>query len=241
MGRKLAITLQAVQIFVFLLGRLLDDMTWYDVGVPNEVDVFEGISVVCMGLCVGIQILRKHHVEGMWKILFVRSQFKFIIVWALAITILILFYNVFGCQRELPPAEENYFYIQYTGCCLNMTQIMLTTLNFSLICNTRAETAELVVYELVLFGEIIYEGNLILLFISNLVDKPKDYSILLISIMIANQVLIMDLIFRAAYEDREREQEAERKHLKKYKIAKLRNNNQLAPNIELTTAFHSDR
>lgn len=83
---------------------------------------------------------------------------------------------------------------------------MLTTLNYSLICNTRAERGELVVYEMVLFGEIIYEGNLILLFISNLHEKPKDYSILLISIMIANQVLIMDLIFRAAYEDREREE-----------------------------------
>lgn len=66
----------------------------------------------------------------------------------------------------------------------------------------------MIVYEMVLFGEIIYEGNLILLFISNLQEKPKDYSILLISIMIANQVLIMDLVFRAAYEDREREEEA---------------------------------
>lgn len=111
MGRKLAIAIQIVQIGVFLLGRLLDDMTWYDVGVPNEVDVFEGISVVCMILCVAIQIYRKHHVPGMWKILFVRSQFKFIIVWALAITISILFFNIFGCQKELPPGEEGYFYI----------------------------------------------------------------------------------------------------------------------------------
>lgn len=105
MGRKLAIALQTVQISIFLLGRLLDDMTWYDVGVPNEVDVFEGISVACMILCVGIQVFRKHHVAGMWKILFVRSQFKFIIVWALAITICILFFNIFGCQQHLPPEE----------------------------------------------------------------------------------------------------------------------------------------
>lgn len=49
-----------------------------------------------------------------------------------------------------------------------------------------------------------------LLFISKLVEKPKDYSILLISIIIANQVLMMDLIFRAAYEDREREELAEK-------------------------------
>jgi hypothetical protein len=35
MGRKLAITLQAVQIGLFLLGRVLDDLTWYDINVPN--------------------------------------------------------------------------------------------------------------------------------------------------------------------------------------------------------------
>jgi predicted branched-subunit amino acid permease len=84
--------------------------------------------------------------------------------------------------------------------------MLLTNLNFSLICNTRATTPELILYELILFAEIIYEGNLTLLFIGNLEGKPKDYSILLISIMIANQVLIMDLVFRAAYEDREREE-----------------------------------
>ena len=202
MGRKLDITLQTVQIALFLMGRILDDLTWYDIGVPNEVDVFEGISVVCMILCVLIQIYRKHNVVGMWKILFVRSQFKFIIVWSLTITIVILFFNIFGCQKELPHDEQTYFYIQYTGCCLNVTQIALTILNYSLICNTRAERGELVVYEMVLFGEIIFEGNLILIFITSLTEKPKDYSILLISIMIANQVLMMDLVFRAAYEDR---------------------------------------
>jgi hypothetical protein len=242
MGRKLVIALQGLQIAMFLTGRILDDLTWYDVGVTNEVEVFEGISVVVMILCVLIQIYRKHTVPGMWKILFVRSQFKFIIVWALTITISILFFNIFGCLRHLPPEEETYFYINYTGCCINVAQIFLTILNYSLICNTRAERAELVVYELVLFGEIIYEGNLILIFIRGLAEKPKDYSILFISILIANQVLIMDLIFRAAYEDREREQEAEKEHLLKYKIRKVRNTvDPLAVNIELTTAFHSDR
>jgi hypothetical protein len=207
------------------------------------VDVFEGISVLCMALCVAIQIYRKHTVSGMWRILFVRSQFKFIIVWALTITICILFFNIFGCERHLPPSMEGYFYVRYDGCCLNVTQIVMTILNYSLICNTRAERGELVVYELVLFGEIIYEGNLILIFITSLAEKPKDYSILFISILIANQVLIMDLIFRAAYEDREREEQAEKEHLQRYKIKKVRNSttNPLAANIELTTAFHSDR
>jgi hypothetical protein len=35
-----------------------------------------------------------------------------------------------------------------------------------------------------------------MLFINNLDEKVKDYSILLISLMIANQILIMDLIFK---------------------------------------------
>jgi hypothetical protein len=52
----------------------------------------------------------------------------------------------------------------------------------------------------------------------------------------------MDLVFRAAYEDREREVEAEKEHLLKYKFTKPRNSaNPLAINIELTAAFHSDR
>ena len=51
------------------------------------------------------------------------------------------------------------------------------------------------------------------LFVNNLEAKPKDYAILLISIIIANQILMMDLIFRAAYEDREREEEKEEKML----------------------------
>jgi hypothetical protein len=34
-------------------------------------------------------------------------------------------------------------------------------------------------------------------------------AIIFISLVIANQVLIMDLIFRAAYEDKEREEEKE--------------------------------
>jgi hypothetical protein len=86
---------------------------------------------------------------------------------------------------------------------------MLSNLNCSLICNTKAEKPELILYEAILFAEIIYNAHLILLFISSLENQPKDESILLISLVIANQVLIMDLIFRAAYEDREREEEKE--------------------------------
>ena len=62
--------------------------------------------------------------------------------------------------------------------------------------------AELIVYQMVLSAEIIYNGKLLILFINNLEEKPKDYSILYISLVIANQILVMDLMFRAAYEDR---------------------------------------
>ena len=141
------------------------------------------------------------------KILFFRSQIKFIIPWALDILIVILFFNVFGCQTVLPGTD--FFYVQYDGCCINATQIILTNLNYSLVCNTKAHLAELIIYEIVLFAEIIYNGTLLILFINNLDAKPKDYSILLISIAIANQILIMDLIFRAGYEEKEKEKEEE--------------------------------
>lgn len=29
-----------LQLSLFLMGRILDDMTWYDVGVADEVNVF---------------------------------------------------------------------------------------------------------------------------------------------------------------------------------------------------------
>jgi hypothetical protein len=91
--------------------------------------------------------------------------------------------------------------------------MLLTNLNYSLICNTKAHLAELILFEAVLFGEIIYNGNLFLMFINGLEGKPKDYCILLISLVIANNTLIMDLIFRAGFEDREREEEEEEKML----------------------------
>ena len=92
----------------------------------------------------------------------------------------------------------------YKECCINVTQIFLTNFNFSLICNTKASLLEFAVYELVIFGEIIYNGTLMIMYIRNMEGVEKDLSILFISLLIANQILIMDLIFRAAYEDRER-------------------------------------
>ncbi len=82
---------------------------------------------------------------------------------------------------------------------LNSVQLLLTVLNFSLLCNTKADRWEFLVYEMVLAGEIIYNGHLMLLFINHLEGHAKEESILLVSIVIANQILMMDLLFRAAY------------------------------------------
>jgi hypothetical protein len=199
--------LLALQITLFLLGRLLDDLSWYDVGVENEVNVFEGVGIACMTICIFLQIIRKRRVHSIMKVLFFHSQLKFFIAWALEITIVILFFNVFKCKHTLPESELAYFYVDYNGCVLNATQLILTVFNYSMLCNTKADRAEFMVYEVILFGEIIYNGKLMLLFINNLEGHAKEESILLISVVIANQVLIMDLLFRAAYEDKEREEE----------------------------------
>lgn len=53
------IVLLLLQLALFTLGRMLDDMSWYDVGVPNEVNVFEGVGVAGMTFCVVIQLFRK--------------------------------------------------------------------------------------------------------------------------------------------------------------------------------------
>lgn len=82
----------------------------------------------------------------------------------------------------------------------------MTNINYSLICNTKAEPMELFIYEAVIFGEIFYNGDLIIIFIEGMEGKEKDMAIIFISLVLANQVLIMDLIFRAAYEDKEREE-----------------------------------
>lgn len=206
----LNVVLLTVQLCLFALGRLMDDMSWYDVHIDNEVSVCEGTGIACMAICVIIQLIRKRHHEGIFKILFFHSQLKFIIPWALVTTICFLFFNVFGCAKELTEEQQaDYFYVQYTGCCLNVTQIVLTNLNYSIICNTKAVLAELALYELVLFAEVVYAGDLLMVFIQNMEGVPKDESILLVSIIIANQILVMDLMFRAAYEEKEREMEKE--------------------------------
>jgi hypothetical protein len=95
--------------------------------------------------------------------------------------------------------------MEYKGCVLYSLTLLLTNLNYSLICNTRGDLPLLVTFLIVLFAEIIYNGTLLISFINNLQEKPKDYSILFVSIFIAWEVLVMDLIFRGAYEEKEKD------------------------------------
>jgi hypothetical protein len=206
---KIYITLQALQIALFVLGRLLDDMSWYDLGVQDEQNVFEGIAIGALLMSAALNVLRKRRIHGIMTELFVKSQLKFFIAWALQITIVILFFAIFGCHSVVEESEIANFYVDYNGCVLNSTQLLLSLLNYSLLCNTKADRAEFYAYMCVLFAEIIYNGNLLLVFISNLEGQPKEESILLISITVANLILIMDLLFRAAFEEKLREEEKE--------------------------------
>lgn len=56
---------------------------------------------------------------------------------------------------------------------------------------------------IVMFAEIIYSGELLVHFVTQLEEHPKskDRSILFVSIMIAWLILVMDLNFRAIYEE----------------------------------------
>lgn len=100
--------------------------------------------------------------------------------------------------------------MDHKGCTVYCAVLLITNLCYSLCCNERTEFAYLIVFEMVLFAEVIYSGILLITFIDNMKDKPKDYSILFISIMIAWLILVMDLLFRAVYEDKHKEERHEK-------------------------------
>lgn len=99
------------QIAVFSLSRLMDDLSWYEVGVHNQGNIFQGIGVAGLAICVVLQILRKKTIQGWFKILFFHSQLKFLIPWSLIITIDILFFSIFGCQTHVPEGETHNYYL----------------------------------------------------------------------------------------------------------------------------------
>lgn len=205
----------------YLLGRLCDDMSWHQfTGLSGT--GFQAIAVGGLAAsAIIITILRLREENG-YKIIFFHSQMKFIIPWALVITESILVFQIFGCYHEFPE-ETSFIDMEYKGCILYSVTLLLTNLNYSLICNNRGDLPLLVVFMIVLFAEIIYNGTLLITFINELKEKPKDYSILFVSILIAWEVLVMDLMFRGAYEEKEkdlRHQELEHLVLKHHEKCK---------------------
>jgi hypothetical protein len=51
---------------------------------------------------------------------------------------------------------------------------------------------------------MIYNGSLLIVFIDSLDHEQKDFGLLYIVLVITNQILIMDLIFRFGYEKNEK-------------------------------------
>lgn len=147
--------------------------------------------------------------------------------------------GLFACALLVPylclscdtKGSENPLVLTTGECVVDGAGVFLTNLNLSLICNTKAHPLELWTYLAVLFAEIVTDGKLFLLFVHELHEKEKDQSILLVSLIITNQIIVMDLIFRAAYEEREREEMKEEKMLHHRKKAQVSNSHNTIPSI----------
>lgn len=98
-NKMIDMVLLVLQLALFLVSRVLDDLSWHDVGVHDETKVFESVAIVGLTLCMVILLYRKRNIDGIWWILFLRSQIAFFIPYALQITIVILFFTIFGCQH----------------------------------------------------------------------------------------------------------------------------------------------
>jgi len=133
------------------------------------------------------------------------SQINFLIPWSLEALIIYLSFHTFGCTSD---PSDSILHLSYESCCIIATQLMLINLNYSFGCNQETHYAEIIVYEVTLFAEIVYNSILLVYFLSNLTGHDKDFSILLIAIMVANQILIMDFIFRAAYQKSKKQKES---------------------------------
>lgn len=199
-----------ISLVFYLLGRLCDDMSWHQFSGLSSTG-FQGISMASLAASAIITIILRLSEEDGHKIIFFRSQVKFIIPWALVITESILVFRIFGCFNEIP-ADASFVDMEYNGCVLYVLTMLLTNLNYSLICNDRGHIISLIVFMMVLFGEIVYSGILLVTFIEHLENKPKDYSILFVSIMIAWQIHVMDLMFRCAYEEKEKDMHIKKIH-----------------------------
>jgi hypothetical protein len=206
------VTLLVFQHLFYITGRAFDDLSWFNIGIT--VEILEAVSFCFMLASLLLKISRKHFYEfdgciETLSTLFGKSQLKFIISWSLTGLNCFLFINIFLCWPVLP--EGDYFYVNSVGCGWNMAQIVITNLNYSLAANDKSQLSEVIVYEVILFSEMIYNGYLLIIFIDNLIDSQKDFGLLYIVLIITNQILIMDLIFRFGYLKNEKDKELKHK------------------------------
>lgn len=147
-------------ILCYLLGRISDDMNWYDwSGISS--DAFEGLAVAGLGASALLIAILRARQEGGLHILFVQSQMKFIVPWGLVVLICILDFQIFGCHSDSGSGGG----VSKNGCILYCVGILLTNFIYSSICYKTGELPFLVAYEMVMFAEIVYYGNLLLKFI----------------------------------------------------------------------------
>jgi hypothetical protein len=128
----------------------MDDLSWHDYGLDSQTAKFEGVSMAAMIISAVINIYRKSHYDHILKELLFHSQLRFLIPWSLTILICVLFYAIFGCTNDISVNSD--FLIDYNSCVLNIISILLTTLNYSLICNTKSHLSELIMYEMIMFA-----------------------------------------------------------------------------------------
>jgi len=98
MQRWLSYLLLAFQLTLFLIARILDDVSWYPADIYDEQNTCEIIAITFLSAAVVVNFIRKWQIDGILKILLYRSQIKFLIPWSLEILIVILFFNTFSCS-----------------------------------------------------------------------------------------------------------------------------------------------
>lgn len=84
MGDLVDKALVAGSIALYLLGRICDDMTWY-VWDGISGNQFEAIGITGLAVSALLITIVRLRGENGWKVLFIESQLRFIIPWALVV------------------------------------------------------------------------------------------------------------------------------------------------------------
>ena len=80
-------------------------------------------------LCIAILLYRKRNIDGIWWILFLRSQIAFFIPYALQITIVILFFTIFSFLEVF-----SFWFIFFLWFSLIKVIIIFYNIGFGFIC-----------------------------------------------------------------------------------------------------------